>query len=213
MPSRGPTRRPQSGSPARPTPRSPAQYRSRSPAPSPPAVPQRRQIIEHLHRVPGPCPVIPLGVLVEGPPQPKVVVAICHSERVDGGVLSACAGGWRSPVHNGCVSRGAGDGQAEQVGEGAEIVACGDGLVEESVEADLLAGHAELIVGPGLAHRSGMRAAADVDEQVRVDGGGPGRAAMVEVGAQPLADGTERRGVVPQPAPTSGRSTRQSSRS
>ena len=83
---------------------------------------------------------------------------------------------------------GAGDGQAEQVGEDAQIAACGDGLVEDPVEADVLAGHAELIADPGLVHGSGMRPAADVDEQVRVDRGGPGRAAVVEVGAEPVAD-------------------------
>ena len=78
--------------------------------------------------------------------------------------------GWRcGSVHNGCVPSRAGDGEAEQVGEDPQIAARNDSFVEDSVEADLLAGHPELIVGPVLAHGSGMRPAADVDEQVRVD--------------------------------------------
>ena len=86
--------------------------------------------------------------------------------------LSGYSGWWYGTVHYGCVSGGDGDGQAEQVGEHPEITAGGDGLVEDPVEADLLAGHAELVVCAALGHRSGVCRTADVDEQVRVDGGG-----------------------------------------
>ena len=93
------------------------------------------------------------------------------------------------------VALGAANGEAEQVAEPPDVAAGGQGLVQDAVLADGLRGNAEGVPDPGAADRGVAYGGVPVDEQVRVDGGGPAAGALVEPGGQPLADGAGQRNV------------------
>src|SRR3954451_1689765 len=91
------------------------------------------------------------------------------------------------------VVGGAGDGQAEQVAEGAQVAAVGVGFVEDAVLADAVAGGAELFADPPVGAGPGVGPVPRVDEHVRVDAGRPGVLPVIEVGVEAVAGGSASR--------------------
>src|SRR3954468_11056154 len=73
------------------------------------------------------------------------------------GCASSSTVGVRNLVDGAGVAGGAGDGQTEQVAEGAHVAAVGVGFVEDAVLADAVAGGAELFADPPVGAGPGGR--------------------------------------------------------
>lgn len=86
------------------------------------------------------------------------------------------------------VSLGAGDGQAEEVAEAAEVAAGGEQLVEDTVLSHVLGHAGEAEADPIRPGGAGAQGVALMEEQVGVGGCGPAPGAVVEIDAQALSD-------------------------
>src|SRR3954452_19630649 len=88
------------------------------------------------------------------------------------------------------VAGGAGDGQAEQVAEGAQVAAVGVGFVEDAVLADAVAGGAELFADPPVGAGPDVSPVPSVHAHVRGDTGRPGVLPVIEVCVEAVAGGS-----------------------
>lgn len=83
-------------------------------------------------------------------------------------------------VEGGAVAFGAGDAQAEEVAQAAQV-AGGDHFVEDAVFAEGLGRDAEDLGRPDVAGRAGVGRGLPVDEEVRIGRLGPPSCAQVEI--------------------------------